>query len=58
MYTQTMNEKTIKISGTAYQRLRAQKLVSGSSIRFMIDLALDCWLGKGKDADRKRKQLR
>lgn len=38
--------RTIKISEESYNRLKKQKANSGASIRFMIDLALDTWLGK------------
>ena len=51
------NQMTIKISTRAYERLKAQKANSGASIRFMIDLALDCWLGKRKNANPKKRKL-
>ena len=44
---------TIKISDTAYQRLKKQRNNSGASMRFMIDLALDCWLGMEKKHGKK-----
>jgi hypothetical protein len=43
-----LKDTNIRISGEAFKRLKAKKASCGASIKFMIDLALDCWLGKQK----------
>ena len=50
-----MNEITIKISKDAYQRIIQQKLTTGASIRFIVDKAIDLYLGKEKKDDTSKK---
>jgi len=39
-------DTNIRITGESFRRLKQQKAKTGATIKFMIGLALDAWLGK------------